>query len=82
MAAIAGTIKTRILLATGDSEAHEVGTVTTELHAMGNGAGVTLSTRRWRRNLALAFLRMAWHTWTTSTSPADRAGSSKNPATP
>ena len=82
MAAIAGTIKTRILLATGDSEPHEVGTVTTELHALGNGAGVTLGTRRWRRGLALAFLRMAWHTWTTSPRPAARSGSPKNPATP
>ncbi|GGH34151.1 hypothetical protein [Microbacterium album] len=64
MAAIAGTLTTRILVATGDSEPTEVGTVTTDLHATGNGAGITLSARRWRRGLALAFLRMAWATWT------------------
>lgn len=63
MAAIAGSIDTRILIATGDAEPTEVGTVTTELHALKSGAGVELSSRRWRRDLALAFLRMAWATW-------------------
>jgi hypothetical protein len=65
VAAIAGTIDTRILIATGDAQPTDVGTVTTYLHATGNGSGVALSTRRWRRDLALAFLRMAWATWTT-----------------
>ncbi len=64
MAVVAGTIKTRIILATGDAEPTEVGAVTSELDALGDRAGVTLSTRRWRRDLALAFLRMAWATWT------------------
>lgn len=65
MATIAGEMKTRILIAIGDAKPVEVGTMTTELHALGKRAGVTLSTRRWRRDLTLAFLRMAWHTWTT-----------------
>ena len=63
MAAIAGTIDTRILVAVGDAEPAEVGTLTTELRSTGHGAGVTLSARRWRRSMALAFLRMAWVTW-------------------
>ena len=65
MAVTAGTLTTRILVATGDGKPTEVGTLTTQLHATGRGAGVVISTRRWRRDLALAFLRMAWHTWTT-----------------
>lgn len=64
MATVAGTIDTRILVATGDAEPTEIGTVSTEMHALGNGTGVAISTRRWRRDLALAFLRMAWATWT------------------
>ena len=64
MAVTAGTLTTRILVATGDGKPTEVGTLTTQLHATGRGAGVVISTRRWRRDLALAFLRMAWHTWT------------------
>lgn len=65
MTAIAGTLTTRVLLAHGDGKPVEVGTVTTELHAIGKHAGVQLSTRRYRRSLAAAFLRMAWHTWRT-----------------
>ena len=65
MTAIAGTLTTRILLAHGDGEPVEVGTVTTELHAIGKNVGVQLSTRRYRRDLATVFLRMAWHTWRT-----------------
>ncbi|MFI8593742.1 hypothetical protein ACIGCK_04840 [Microbacterium sp. NPDC078428] len=65
MAAIAGTITTRVLLAVGDAEPTEIGSLTTNLHATGSGAGVALSARRWRRSLAIAFLRMAWATWTT-----------------
>lgn len=65
MAVTAGTLTTRILVATGDGKPTEVGTLTTQLRAAGRGAGVVISTRRWRRDLALAFLRMAWHTWTT-----------------
>ena len=64
MAVTAGTLTTRILVATGDGKPTEVGTLTTQLRATDRGAGVTISTRRWRRDLALAFLRMAWHTWT------------------
>lgn len=64
MAAVMGAIDTRVLLAIGDGEPAEVGTLTTELHATGRGAGVVVSTRRWRRSLALAFLRMAWTMWT------------------
>lgn len=63
MAAIAGTIDTRILIATGDAEPTEVGTVATELRALVGRPGVALSVRRWRRDLAIAFLRMAWATW-------------------
>ena len=64
MVVTAGTLTTRILVATGDGKPTDVGTLTTQLHATGRGAGVTISTRRWRRDLGLAFLRMAWHTWT------------------
>jgi hypothetical protein len=64
MAAVMGTLDTRVLLAVGDGEPAEIGTLTTELHATGRGAGVVVSTRRWRRSLALAFLRMAWETLT------------------
>jgi hypothetical protein len=63
MAATVGTIRTRILLATAGAEPTEVGTVTTTLR--GTSGGVSLSSRRWRRDLALAFFRMAWATWTT-----------------
>lgn len=77
MAAIAGTLTTRVLIAIGDGEPAEVATVTTQMHATGSQAGVSLTMSKYRRDLAIAFLRMAWHTWT-----ADRTGSPKNPATP
>ncbi len=63
MTAIAGKLTTRVLLVHGNSTPTEVGTITTKLHAISNGAGVKLSTRRYRRDLALAFLRMACHVW-------------------
>ena len=65
MTVTAGTLTTRVLLAHGQSEPVEVGTITTDLRATGGGAGVQLSARRYRRDLAVAFLHMAWHTWTT-----------------
>ena len=64
MAAIAGTLTTRVLLAHGDSTPTEVGTITTDLRATSTGAGVQISYRRYRRDIAIAFLRMAWATWT------------------
>jgi hypothetical protein len=67
MAAIVGTLDTRVLVAVGDGEPVEVGTLTTQMHGTGSRAGVTLSTRKWRRDLAIAFIRMAWHTWTNRT---------------
>ena len=67
MAVVAGTLTTRVLLAHGDSILVEVGTVTTDLLAVGRGEGVQLSMRRYRRDLALGFLRMAWATWTNRT---------------
>ncbi|AXA95450.1 hypothetical protein [Microbacterium sp. PM5] len=65
MTATIGTLTTRVLIAHGDAKPIEVGTVTTEVHALSDGTGITLSTRRYRRDLATAFLRMAWHTWKT-----------------
>lgn len=64
MAAIAGRLSTRILVATGDAEPTELATFATTLHATGTHAGVTIATRRLRRDLTLAFLRCAWHTLT------------------
>ena len=64
MTASIGTIKTRVFIATGNASPVEVGTVTSTLHADGLGTGVVVSTRRWRRDLALALVVMAWNVWT------------------
>ena len=68
MAVSAGTIDGRVLVAIADAPPTEVATFTADLtatrHLTGHGATVELDTRKWRRAVAIAFLRIAWHTWT------------------
>lgn len=68
MAVSAGTIDGRVLVAIGDAIPTEVATFTSDLtvtrHLTGHGATLKLDTRKWRRAVAIAFLRIAWHTWT------------------
>lgn len=63
MAITAGTLRTRVLIATGDSEPVEVGTISTDMK-LTPGQGATLSPRRWRRTLAFGFIRIALVTLT------------------
>lgn len=64
MAAVAGTITTRVLIAVADGEPIEVASLPTQLTASRPGPGVVLNSRRWYLSLALGFLRIAWATAT------------------
>lgn len=64
MTATIGELKTRVLIAHGDGAPVEVGTLSTTLRASSAGHGVgRISMSRYRRDLTLGFLRMAWHIW-------------------
>lgn len=60
----AGTLTTRILIATGTSEPTELATITTDIKSTRNSEGATLSLGHWQRALALGLLRAAWTTLT------------------
>lgn len=66
MAVAVGSIDTRILIAVGSAEPVEVGTLTVKLDAKlaADGTSAVLDARRWRRGMAVAFVRMAWATLT------------------
>lgn len=64
MATTIGTIDTAILLKLGDSTPIEVATITPAIRATRTGATVQVNTPKWRRTLALTFLRLAWYLWT------------------
>lgn len=72
MAVSAGTIDGRVLVAIGDATPTEVATFSADLtvtrHLAVHGATLERDTRKWRRNVAIAFLRIAWHTWTSRSS--------------
>lgn len=65
MTATIGGLKTRVLIAHGENCAPvEVGTLTIPLRASSVGHGVgQISMSRYRRDLAIVFLRMAWGIW-------------------
>lgn len=67
MAAIIGKIPTRVLVAFGDSDPVEVAQIEYKLSATREGDHVfaEVDERRWRRRMALGFLRIAWSTLTT-----------------
>ncbi|RZT59329.1 hypothetical protein EV140_1934 [Microcella alkaliphila] len=64
MATTVGTIDTAVLLKVGDSTPIEVATITPTIRATCTGATVHVNTPKWRRTLALTFLRLAWHLFT------------------
>ena len=71
MATTVGTVDAQVLVAVGSAAPTKVATITMDLAATRRptrtGATVELDTRRWQRSLAIAFLRIAWHTWTNRT---------------
>lgn len=67
MAAIIGTVPTRLLISTGDGEPIEIGSFDFDMVVTGRRSatpGVTISMRRWRRRLTVLLIRMAWATLT------------------
>lgn len=66
MAVHFGSVPTRIMLGIGDAEPGEVARIDFELTASTrNGKTVVqANSRRFRRRLALTFIRIAWLAWT------------------
>ncbi|MDI9889961.1 hypothetical protein [Microbacterium sp. IEGM 1404] len=66
MAVHFGNVPTRIMVGIGDAEPSEVARIDFELTASTRDGKTVVqgNSRRFRRRLALAFLRVAWMAWT------------------